>query len=223
MSTTAMNETKNILVVEDHPLFRAMLVQLINTEIGITVCCEADNIRDAMMLVERNPPDAAIVDLTLQGKSGLELIKQLKASRYPIPVLVISMHEEILYAERALRAGARGYISKQQPAAEVIKAIRKVLDGDIYVSERVSKAILEKLSDTGQHMQISGMDVLSDREIEVFLLIGRGLNSRQIGEQLNLVTSTVDSYRARIKIKLGIKNASELYQRATEWLVERSH
>lgn len=215
-------EKKKILIVEDHPLFRTMLVQLIEKDLGLGVCGEADNIRDAMSIVERTQPDAAIVDITLQGSSGLELIKDVKARKIRLPVLVLSMHEEKLYAERALRAGAKGYISKQEAPSEVIEAIRKVLAGRIYVSERVTGDILGRLGHVDEATQPSGMDILSDREIEVFQLIGRGLNSRQIAERINLGPTTVDSYRARIKTKLGIKNAAELYQRAAQWVAERN-
>jgi DNA-binding NarL/FixJ family response regulator len=211
---------KKILIVEDHPLFRAMLVQLIGQELGMTVCGETDNIKDALALIKQSHPDAAIVDLTLHGSSGLELIKELKARNLALPVLVLSMHAEGLYAERVLRAGAKGYVSKHESPAEVVAAIRKVTDGHIYVSERVNEAILQRLGRADQAMQPSGMDLLSDREIEVFQLVGRGLNSREIAGQLNLGSTTVDSYRARIKEKLGIRNAAELYQRAAQWLAE---
>ena len=211
---------KKILIVEDHPLFRAMLVQLIGQELGMTVCGETDNIKDALALIKQSHPDAAIVDLTLHGSSGLELIKELKARNLGLPVLVLSMHAEGLYAERVLRAGAKGYVSKHESPAEVVEAIRKVTDGHIYVSERVNEAILQRLGRSDQAVQSSGMDLLSDREIEVFRLVGRGLNSREIAGQLNLGSTTVDSYRARIKEKLGIKNAAGLYQRAAQWLAE---
>jgi DNA-binding NarL/FixJ family response regulator len=211
---------KKILIVEDHPLFRAMLVQLISQELGMTVCGETDNIKDALVLIKQSHPDAAIVDLTLHGSSGLELIKELKARNLALPVLVLSMHAEGLYAERVLRAGARGYVSKHESPAEVVAAIRKVTDGHIYVSERVNEAILQRLGRADKAVQPSGMDLLSDREIEVFQLVGRGLNSREIAGQLNLGSTTVDSYRARIKEKLGIKNAAGLYQRAAQWLAE---
>ena len=211
---------KKILIVEDHPLFRAMLVQLIGQELGMTVCGETDNIKDALALIKQSHPDAAIVDLTLHGSSGLELIKELKARNLGLPVLVLSMHAEGLYAERVLRAGARGYVSKHESPAEVVAAIRKVTDGHIYVSARVNEAILQRLGRADRAVQPSGMDLLSDREIEVFQLVGRGLNSREIAGQLNLGSTTVDSYRARIKEKLGIKNAAELYQRAAQWLAE---
>ena len=211
---------KKILIVEDHPLFRAMLVQLISQELGMMVCGEADNIKDALTLIGRTHPDAAILDLTLRGSSGLELIKELKAQDIGLPVLVLSMHAEKLYAERVLRAGAKGYVSKQESPAEVVEAIRKVLDGHIYTSERVTETILKRLGRADKAVQPSGVDLLSDREIEVFQLVGRGLNSREIAGQLNLGATTVDSYRARIKEKLGIRNAAELYQRAAQWLAE---
>jgi DNA-binding NarL/FixJ family response regulator len=211
---------KKVLIVEDHPLFRTMLAQLINTELGMEVCGETDNIRDAMTIIEATRPDAALVDISLQGSSGLELIKDLKAQKIRLPVLVLSMHDEGLYAERVLRAGAKGYISKQGSPAEVIDAIRKVIAGRIYVSEQVNGTILERLGRVEKAVEPSGVDLLSDREIEVFQLVGRGLNSRQISERINLGATTVDSYRARIKEKLGIKNAAELYQRAAQWLAE---
>lgn len=211
-------EKKKILVVEDHPLFRAMLVQLIDQELGMTVCGEADNIHEAMTLVEETEPDAAIVDLTLQGSSGLEFIKDLKARHVQLPVLVLSMHAESLYAERVLRAGAKGYIAKEESPAEVVAAIRKVMAGEIYVSAKVTGTILHRLGRADEAIRPSGLDLLSDREIEVFQLVGGGLNSRQIAERLSLGSTTVDSYRARIKEKLGIRNAAELYQRAAQWV-----
>ena len=210
-------EKKKVLLVEDHPVFRAMLVQLIEKELGMTVCGQADNTQEAMALIERTRPDAAIVDLTLDGSSGLELIKDLKARHNPLPVLVLSMHEESLYAERVLRAGAKGFVSKQEPSAEVVEAIRQVMAGQIYVSKRVNGEILDRLGRADKAVPPSGVDLLSDREVEVFQLVGRGLNSREIAGQLKLGSTTVDSHRARIKVKLGIKNAAELYQRAAQW------
>jgi DNA-binding NarL/FixJ family response regulator len=211
---------KKILVVEDHPIFRTMLAQLISQESGMMVCGEADNIKDALAVIDRMQPDAAVVDLTLNGSGGLELIKELKARNLELPVLVLSMHAEKLYAERALRAGARGYVSKHASPMEVVAAIRKVLIGRIHVSEQVSETILERLGRADKAVSPSGTDLLSDRELEVFQLVGRGFNSREIAGQLNLGSTTVDSYRARIKEKLGIRNAAELYQRAAQWLAE---
>lgn len=220
MSESSNAQEKRIFIVEDHPLFRGMLVQLIEKELEMMVCGEADNIKDAMVGIEKAKPDAAIVDITLQGSSGLELIKDLRAREMRLPVLVVSMHEETLYAERVIRGGARGYISKQEPPSEVLKAIRTVLAGGIYVSERVTGTILGKLDRSGRNVQSMGIDALSDREIEVFQLVGRGLNSREIAERINLGLTTVDTYRQRIREKLGIKNAAELYQRAVQWVTE---
>lgn len=220
MTEQIPNPPKKVVLVEDHPLFRAMLAQLIDKELGLTVCGETDNIKDAAAIIDGMNPDIAIVDITLHGSSGLELIKDLKSRRIRLPVLVISMHDEKLYAERVLRAGARGYISKNEAASEVIDAIQKVLSGGIYVSGSVAGNILERLGTADRSTGPSGIDVLSDREIEVFQLIGHGLNSRQIAERIHLGVTTVDSYRTRIKDKLGIQNAAELYERATRWVAE---
>lgn len=212
---------KKILVVEDHPLFRAMLVQLINQEPGFTVCGEADNNHAALSIIEQADPDAAILDLTLKGSIALELLKDLKARQVRLPILVLSMQSERLYAERVLRAGAKGFLSKEASPAEVLAALRKVLAGGVYVSERVNSTILGRISHGNESAEPSGVDLLSDREIEVFQLIGRGQTSREMAGQLQLEPTTVDSYRARIKEKLGIKNAAELYQRAAQWVAEQ--
>jgi DNA-binding NarL/FixJ family response regulator len=216
-----MSAKKNILIVEDHPLFRAMLVQLINNEPSMTVCSEVDNISDAFTSIRLTPPDAAIIDITLQRSCGLEFIKSLKAHNILFPMLVLSMHAETLYAERVIRAGAKGYISKSASPFEVINAVKQVLEGRVYVSELINREILERLAHKGNVVQPLIAE-LSDREIEVFQLIGGGLNSREIAERLHLGASTIDSYRARIKEKLGIKNAAELYQRATQWLLKNN-
>lgn len=221
MSQSSRVEKTNILVVEDHPLFRAMLVQLINQEPGLEVCGEADNIHAALALIEQATPDAVVLDLTLQGSNALELLKDLKARHVHLPVLVLSMQSERLYAERVLRAGAKGFLSKDASPAEVLAALRKVLAGGVYASERVTGAILGRLGHAEGAGRPSGVDLLSDREIEVFQLIGRGLTSREMAGQLQLEPTTVDSYRARIKEKLGIKNAAELYQRAAQWVAEQ--
>jgi DNA-binding NarL/FixJ family response regulator len=211
---------RKILLVEDHPIFRAMLAQLINQEPDMMVCGEVDNIQDALAMINRTPPDAALVDLTLRGSGGLELLKELRGLNLALPVLVVSMHAERLYAERALRAGAKGYVSKHESAAQVLAALRKILAGRIHVSESVNEAILGRLGRADKAASPLGMDLLSDRELEVFQLVGRGLNSREIAAQLHLGSTTVDSYRARIKEKLGIRNAAGLYQRAAQWLAE---
>ena len=197
-----------------------MVAELINNEPNMTVCGEADNVSDALTSIKLIEPYAAIIDLNLIGSCGLELIKSLRAHQIQIPVLVLSMHDETLYAERVLRAGAQGFISKLASPVEVLTAINKVLAGEIYVSELINSQILSRLGNNNKAESLSNISKLSDREIEVFQLIGRGLNSRECGESLKLGTSTVDSYRARIKDKLGLKNAAELYQRSTQWLAE---
>jgi DNA-binding NarL/FixJ family response regulator len=218
MSPSPVTRKKKILIVEDHPIFRAMLAQVVEQELGMSVCGQASQLQDALKIIEKAKPDAAIVDLTLAGPGGLELIKETKARRIPLPVLVLSMHDEKLYAERALRAGARGYISKSHPPEEVAAAIRTVVDGGIYVSKEVTKAILKRKAHGVQPTPAQEMDSLSDRELEVFRLIGEGLTSSEISARLQLAATTVDSYRARIKQKLALKNAAELYQRAALWV-----
>ena len=215
-----MSAKKTIFIVEDHPLFRVMLAKLIDNEANMTVCGEADNVIDALSSIKRIQPDAAIVDLTLIGSCGLELIKSLRARQIQIPVLVLSMHDENLYAERVLRTGAQGYISKLASPDEVLKAINTVLAGQVYVSELINSQILSRLGNNDNAKSLSNISTLSDREIEVFQLIGCGLNSRECAVSLKLGTSTVDSYRARIKDKLGLKNAAELYQRSTQWVAQ---
>ncbi|MBL9116149.1 MAG: response regulator transcription factor [Verrucomicrobiaceae bacterium] len=209
-----------VILVEDHPMFREQLAQLINRDLGMNVCAEADNSSDAMRLIDEHEPDVAIIDLTLRQSNGLELLKDLKAQNSQVKVLVLSMHDEEVYAERVLRAGARGYITKNEASFEVVKAIRKVMDGDVYVSKNVTSRILERMATKGGSAQASGVESLADRELEVFQLLGRGKNSRQIAEILGLGESTVETYRSRIKEKLQLRSSTELYLRAGQWVRE---
>lgn len=202
-------------------MFRERLALLINKELGMTVCGETDNIRDAMEIINATKPDVAIVDITLRGSSGLELIKDIKAQEIDLPVLVLSMHEEDLYAERVLHAGARGYISKSEAASEVIQAIQKVLGGAVYVSSRVNARILQRIGKIGGRAEKTTMELLSDRELEVFQLAGRGLNSREIAKELNLSEGTIDSYRFRIRQKLNFTSAADFYRQAAQWVAEQ--
>ena len=218
MTTT---QKRKVLLVEDHPLFRERLGMLINRDLGMEVCGEADNTKSAMDLIETTQPDIAIVDINLRGASGLELIKDVKARGLQVAMLVLSMHEEQMYAERSLRAGARGYIMKSEAPAEITKAIRLITDGGVYVSPQMNAQLLKRLSSSRSPDAPSGVDALTDRELEVFQLIGKGRNAREIAEDLSLGESTVETYRARIKDKLGLRNAAELYQRAAQWLVEK--
>lgn len=207
-----------VLLVEDHPMFREHLGQLIDRDLGMSICGEADNIRDAMQLILETKPDIAIVDITLHGSSGLELLKDIKAQGLDINVLVLSMHDEELYAERALRAGAKGYITKNEASTEVIEAIRCVMKGDVYASRQMTAKLLERMTQKRNNSELAGMETLADRELEVFQMLGRGKSTREIAQTLNLGESTVETYRARIKEKLQLRSAAELYLRAGQWV-----
>jgi len=220
MPDETTTEKRKVVLVEDHPMFRERLAEMINKELGMAVCGEADNIRDAMQLIVSKKPDIALVDITLRGSSGLELIKDLKAQGIDIPVLVLSMHEEDLYAERVLHAGARGYISKHEGAEEVIRAIQKVLGGEVYVSGRINARILQRIGKLGGKAEKPPMELLSDRELEVFQLAGRGMNSREIAKELNLSEGTIDSYRFRIRQKLKFNSSADFYRQAVQWADE---
>ncbi|MEQ1858299.1 MAG: response regulator transcription factor [Chthoniobacteraceae bacterium] len=221
MPDTSTPAKRKVLLVEDHPMFRERLAHLINKELGMTVCGETDNIREAMEIITATKPDVAIVDITLRGSSGLELIKDIKAQGLSLPVLVLSMHEEDLYAERALHAGAQGYISKNEASSEVIEAIQKVLAGDVYVSSRVTSRILQRIGKMGDRADKSAIELLSDRELEVFQLAGRGMNSREIAKELNLSEGTIDSYRFRIRQKLNFSSSADFYRQAAQWVAEQ--
>jgi len=206
-----------IMVVDDHPIVRRGLAQLINQQGDLTVCCEAEDAQQALDLVGTCRPDSAIVDLSLRSSSGLDLVKSLHKQHPELPVLVVSMHEEELYAERALRAGARGYVMKREVDETVIKAIRRVLAGGIYASEKVAARILSSFATSqGQRAPLS-VEGLSDRELAVFRLIGRGVKTGEIAEELRISVKTVETYRARIKSKLSLSSSSELTRFAVEW------
>ncbi|EDY19939.1 two component transcriptional regulator, LuxR family [Chthoniobacter flavus Ellin428] len=208
-----------VVLVEDHRMFREWLTQMLGRDSGCEVCGETDNIHDAQRIIHETKPDIVIVDITLKGSSGLELIKDMRAQGLETPVLVLSMHDEALYAERVLRAGARGYISKHEASSTLSKAIRHVLSGQVYLSEGMTASLLEKVSGRKPSTS-SGLELLADRELEVFQLIGKGHNGREIAQLLHLGETTVDTYRARIKEKLRLRNAAELYSRAAQWVHE---
>jgi DNA-binding NarL/FixJ family response regulator len=221
MSSTSQATKCKVLLVEDHPMFRERMALLINKDLGMTVCGEADNVAAAMDIIRESQPDIAIVDISLRGSSGLELIKDIRAQGFSLPVLVLSMHAEELYAERALRAGAKGYIMKSEASSEVLEAIRTVQRGEVYVSRPMVGKILTRLTSTAQKSEASGVAALADRELEVFQLIGQGRNTREIAKSLNLGESTIETYRARIREKLGLRNTAELAQRAAQWVTEQ--
>jgi DNA-binding NarL/FixJ family response regulator len=206
-----------ILIVDDHPIVREGLAQLISRQEDLIVCGQAEEPARALDAIGTLKPDLLIIDLTLKGIDGIELIKTVATGFARLPVLVFSVFDEALYAERALRAGARGYVMKREPTEKVILAIRRVLSGEIYVSERMAKKLLHKYFDRRQTIRGSPIERLSDRELSVFRLIGQGLGTRQIAEQLHLSVKTIESHRAHIMEKLNLKSATELVQYAIRW------
>lgn len=209
---------KRIVIIDDHPIVRKGFAQLINREEDLQVVGEAEDQASAQPIVEGEKPDLALVDLTLKDSDGLELIKNFIVLFPELKTLVISLHDEKVYAERALRAGARGYIMKSEATENVMTAIRQVLRGGIYLSGEMQSRILEQF--TGKHRgeeQKTPVDVLSDREFAVFRLIGEGLSTRSIAERLNLSIKTIETYRSHLKTKLNLDSSTELIQRAVEW------
>ena len=219
--TTEPETTSRILIVDDHPLFREGLCQLIDREPGLSVCGEAADAAEALKLVDETKPDLVIVDISLGSSSGIDLIKSLKADDAELPLLVLSMHDESLYTERALRAGAMGYVMKQESPKTVKAAIRRVLAGEMFLSEKMSASLITKLMRGGAEPQASSVSGLSDRELEVFRLLGEGKGTRQIATELNLTIPTINSFRARIKEKLQLKNSTELLLHAIHWVQEQ--
>jgi DNA-binding NarL/FixJ family response regulator len=217
MKKTEKPKKAQILIVDDHPMTRAGLTHLINHQADTEVCGEAENAAQALDLLAMSQPDLILIDITLPDKSGLELIKDVKAIRPDLAILVISMHDESLYADRVLRAGARGYITKHEGGEKLIGAIRHVLNGKIYVSESMSSHILEMFSGAPSGADRSSIQNLSDREFEVFQALGEGLSSQQIAKKLHLSAKTVDAHRANIKTKLKINTTAELISFAARW------
>ena len=213
---TDKNKT-SILIVDDHPIVRQGLTELINHEDDLTVCGQAENAPQAIQAIKTLKPDLIILDISLKGTNGLELIKDIKLQHPDLFVLVLSMHDESLYAERALRAGAKGYIMKAEAIENVVIAIRKIMTGQLYFSENMATKMMTRLAGNSTNAVASVVDCLSDRELEVFCLIGQGHGTRQISERLHLSIKTIETYRAHIKEKLNLADASELLQHAIKW------
>jgi DNA-binding NarL/FixJ family response regulator len=217
------NEKKaKILIVDDHPIVRQGLTELVNHEKDLVVCGQAEDANQAMKAVKELKPDLVIVDISLKETSGMELIKDLNAQYPNLPVLALSMHDESLYAERVLRAGARGYIMKAEATEKVIIAIRKILSGEICISDKMASKMMRKLIGGNSEINASPVDLLSDRELEVFQLIGKGFGTRQIAERLFLSIKTIETYRAHIKEKLDLADSAELLQYAIQWVNSRN-
>jgi len=209
--------TSDVMIVDDHPIVRQGLRQLINREKDLQVCGEASDIKEARDVLKSITPDVIILDLSLKDSDGLELIKDIRGRDQRLPVLVLSMHDEAIYAERLLGAGANGYIMKQAAAEQLLTALRRVLTGGVYVSEAVGATMIEKYAASGRSRPSDPLNDLSNRELQVLNLVGRGQTTREVAENLNLSVKTVESHRQRIKKKLGLQTASQLVQYAVNW------
>lgn len=199
-----------VFLVDDHPIVREGLAQLINKENDLTVCGEAGDVSDALQAITESKPDIAIIDLTLEHGSGLRLIENLHYKKTGVPILVLSMHDESVYAERCLKAGAKGYIMKQEPSDRMLSAIRRVLDGEMYISVNMEKKFLSKMISGNKIELTSPVDVLSNRELEVYQLFGQGLKKREIADQLNLSVKTIETYVENIKKKMNFSSSHEI-------------
>jgi DNA-binding NarL/FixJ family response regulator len=206
-----------VIIVDDHPIFRMGMAELLNQEKDFVVCGLAEDIGSARKVIQEHAPDLAIVDITLAGDNGLDLVKELSSQKKLFPILVLSMHDEQVWAERAIRAGARGYIMKKEASENVISALRNIRAGKIHVSAKVMDRLLDRLQMKSEIPTSSAVDLLTDRELEVFRLLGTGLSTREIADRMKLGVKTIGTYRDRVKQKLGIKSAPELIRRAVLW------
>lgn len=213
--------TIKIMIVDDHPAVREGLALRIAQHADLEVCSQASSISEALALLSDIRPDVAIVDISLKDGNGIELIKRIQARDDTIKILVCSMHDETVYAERAIRAGAMGYITKEHATSQIIEAIRRVNDSKLYVSERVGERLMQRSLGKGKLAEGSSVQLLSDRELEVFQFLGQALDTNQIAERMHVSPKTVETYRARIKEKLGIQTVPELIRRAVEFAMEK--
>ena len=208
---------KKVLVVDDHPILRQGLGVLIQQQPDLEVCAEAEGAADAMAAIDKSKPDIAIVDISLKDTSGIDLIRDIHIRHPRLPVLVLSMHHEFFFAEHALKAGARGYVTKGEAGEKLMAAIRQVLSGDVYLSAEMADRVISRLAERRTNLLMSSTECLSDRELQVFELIGEGQSTSQIAETLRLSSKTIESHRENIKRKLKLKNASQLLQHAVQW------
>jgi DNA-binding NarL/FixJ family response regulator len=214
---TLNQRPRRVFVVDDHPIIRKGLAQLLDKEPDLDVCGEAEDVRQARAALQKELPDVLVVDLSLKESDGIELIKDVRNRYKSLPLLVLSMHDEMIYAERMLAAGANGYIMKHAASEQLLIALRRVLGGGIYVSEAVGAAMIEKFALRGRASAPNPEDRLSDRELQVLNMIGRGQSTREIAEALNLSIKTIESHRQRIKKKLSLQTAAQLMQYAVNW------
>ncbi len=218
---TTKKKARRVLIVDDHPIVRQGLRRLIDQEEDLDVCGEAETVREARAAIREHRPDAIIVDISLKQGDGLELVRDVRAQYPTLPILVLSMHDETIYAERMLSAGASGYIMKQAASEQFLVAVRRVLDGGIYVSDSVGNSMIQKFTSSGAHVAANPIDRLSNREIQILHLIGKGLSTREAAEALNLSIKTVESHRQRIKKKLNLTTGTQLVQYAVNWFSGR--
>jgi DNA-binding NarL/FixJ family response regulator len=216
---TAHPKKCRVLLVDDHPIVRQGLALLIDREPDLSVCGEAEGAHSAFHAITTLRPDIVVLDISLSGPDGLEVLKEIRTKTASLPVLILSMHDESIYAERAMRAGANGYIMKQEATEKVLVAIRRILQGDVYLSDRLTNTMLQQYVRGASGAKSSPLVNLTDRELEVFRLIGEGHGTRQIADELHLSVKTIESYQAHIKEKLALRNARELVQHAIEWTV----
>lgn len=209
---------RRIVIVDDHPIVRRGLAELIGQDPTLAVCGEAGSAPEAMKCIAETKPDMAIIDVGLEGSSGIDLTRQLRIIYPSLPILVLSMHEEGLYAERAFRAGASGYLMKSEAPDTLLCSINEVIDGELYMSEGITSRLLKGFLNTGDPIISSGVDALTDREIQIFEMLGKGLTSREIAEKLHLSPKTVDTHRTHIKGKLRVRTLAELTQHAVNWV-----
>jgi DNA-binding NarL/FixJ family response regulator len=221
MNQSSATMKSRVLVVDDHPIVRQGLTLLINRESDLTVCGEAEDAHTAMQSLTSTRPDILVVDISLNGPDGLDLLKNVRSRHPELPVLILSMHDESIYAERALRAGAQGYIMKQEATEKVLVALRRILSREIYVSERIANRMLHRYIGNPSTSKPSSIADLTDRELEVFRLIGEGHSTRQIAEELHISVKTVESYQSHIKEKLSLRSARELVQHAIQWSISQ--
>jgi two-component system, NarL family, response regulator NreC len=211
-----------ILIVDDHVIVRQGIAQLVNREPDLDVCQEAGDADSAQAVLRETAVDLAIVDISLPGTSGIELVKLIRDSNPNLPVLVMSMHDEALYSDRAFRAGAKGYVMKQEATEKLLAAIRKILNGGVYVSDRMQTVMVQRFLNSGVDETVSFIDNLTDREFEILRMIGQGLTVAEIADKLGRSAKTVEAHRANLREKLGLKRAAELARFATQW-VERGN
>jgi DNA-binding NarL/FixJ family response regulator len=220
MTRNKISKRARILIVDDHPAVREALAIRIGRQRDLEVCGEAADLSEALRLVADTQPDVAVVDLSLKSGNGIDLIKRIKDRNEHVRILVWSMHSESLYAERALRAGALGYINKDQATDKIVEAIRRVLQGKVYLSDEMAEKLLHRAVGKQEDLTRSPLDALADRELEVFRLIGQGVKTADIAERLHLSVKTVETYRDRIRHKLNLTDGTKLAHYATQWVQE---